>query len=103
MKEKNPLRLWNEGDENNNLKIVEKQNLQAPKFLISTKYLLIGGGTASYAAMKAIQEREPSAGILLISEEDYIPYMRPPLSKEMWSSEKPMELAFRDWNEVDRR
>lgn len=39
-------------------------------------YVLVGGGTASYAAMKAIQEKEKDADILIITNEDFAPYMR---------------------------
>jgi programmed cell death 8 (apoptosis-inducing factor) len=47
-------------------------------------YVLIGGGTASFAAAKAIREKDPSAKVLIIGDEDYTPYSRPPLSKQLW-------------------
>ena len=47
-------------------------------------YLLVGGGTASFAAAKAIRERDPAAKILIVTEEKYTPYSRPPLSKQLW-------------------
>ncbi|XP_065885748.1 apoptosis-inducing factor 1, mitochondrial-like [Dysidea avara] len=50
-------------------------------------YVLIGAGTASFACMKAIRERDPNAKVLIIGEEDYNPYMRPPLSKALWLEE----------------
>ena len=49
-------------------------------------YLLVGGGTASFAAAKAIRERDPAARVLIVTEEKYPPYSRPPLSKHLWLS-----------------
>lgn len=69
-------------------------------------YLLIGGGTASFAAYRAIKARDPRAKILIISSENRTPYMRPPLSKELWYSEKKTatgnELKFQQWNGRER-
>ncbi|KAG0364935.1 apoptosis-inducing factor, mitochondrion-associated, C-term-domain-containing protein [Gamsiella multidivaricata] len=68
-------------------------------------YILIGGGTASFAAMEAIREKDPSAAILIIGNEDIGPYMRPPLSKEMWfnkSEETTEKLSFKDWQGKER-
>ncbi len=50
-------------------------------------YVLVGAGTASFAAAKAIRKRDPTAKILIIGEESYSPYSRPPLSKQLWLSE----------------
>ncbi len=44
--------------------------------LIKARYILIGGGTAAYSAMRTIQEKEPGADILILTAENYIPYMR---------------------------
>ncbi|KAF9434619.1 Apoptosis-inducing factor 1, mitochondrial [Entomortierella beljakovae] len=68
-------------------------------------YILIGAGTASFAAMEAIREKDPSAAILIVGTEDIGPYMRPPLSKEMWfnkSEESTEKLAFKDWQGKER-
>nr|AMY56536.1 AIF1 [Botryllus schlosseri] len=67
----------------------------------SAQYLLIGGGTASHSAMRAIRKRDPTAKILIITEEELRPYMRPPLSKELWYSddrELARQLIFKQWN-----
>ncbi|XP_039264557.2 apoptosis-inducing factor 1, mitochondrial-like [Styela clava] len=72
-----------------------------PEIPESTQYLLIGGGTASHSAMRAIKKRDPTAKILIITEEEMRPYMRPPLSKELWFSddkEAAKELQFKQWN-----
>jgi len=47
-------------------------------------YVLVGAGTASYAALKEILERDPDASVLLIGDEEVEPYMRPPLTKDVW-------------------
>ncbi|XP_066571091.1 apoptosis-inducing factor 1, mitochondrial isoform X2 [Amia ocellicauda] len=68
-------------------------------------YLLIGGGTASFAAARSIRARDPGARVLIISEESSLPYMRPPLSKELWFSDDPNvtdTLQFKQWNGKER-
>jgi len=68
-------------------------------------YLLIGAGTSSFAAFRAIKSRDPKAKILVIGEETHSPYMRPPLSKELWFSEDPdvgEKLRFKQWNGKER-
>ena len=47
-------------------------------------YLIIGAGTAAFSAARSIRSRDPKAKIVVIGEESYSPYMRPPLSKELW-------------------
>ncbi|XP_041111787.1 apoptosis-inducing factor 1, mitochondrial-like isoform X4 [Polyodon spathula] len=68
-------------------------------------YLLIGGGTASFAAARSIRARDPGARVLIVSEEADLPYMRPPLSKELWFSDDPNvneTLRFKQWNGKER-
>ena len=64
------------------------------------KYVLIGGGMASYYAMKTIKKMENDAQILMIGQESSVPYSRPPLSKELWdSSYDDLEnWTFKDYN-----
>lgn len=62
----------------------------------STKYLLIGSGLASGQAARQIRERDPDGSITLVGEEPYVPYDRPPLSKEFLRGEKPREELFFD-------
>lgn len=47
-------------------------------------YLLIGSGIASIEAYKAIKTKDIRAKVLVIGEEDFFPYWRPPLSKHFW-------------------
>lgn len=84
-------------------------------------YLLIGGGTASFAAFRAIKSHDPKAKVMVLSEEMETPYMRPPLSKELWlaelgpngnGSKLPTKtnsngddtdrLTFKQWNGIER-
>ncbi|XP_035638548.1 apoptosis-inducing factor 1, mitochondrial isoform X10 [Oncorhynchus keta] len=68
-------------------------------------YLLIGGGTASFAAARSIRARDPGARVLIITDEPDLPYMRPPLSKELWFSDDPSvvdTLRFKQWNGKER-
>lgn len=70
------------------------------------QFLLVGGGTASFAAMRAIRSARPDALVLMVGEEPHPPYMRPPLSKELWREPElahaPPDalhaLSFRQWN-----
>ncbi|XP_047538816.1 apoptosis-inducing factor 1, mitochondrial-like isoform X1 [Vanessa atalanta] len=69
------------------------------------QYLLVGGGTASFAAMRAIRSARPDAQVLIVAAETALPYMRPPLSKELWRepdlaarATSPDALTFRQWN-----
>lgn len=78
--------------------------------------MLIGGGTASFAAFRAIKSHDPKAKVLVITNETEMPYMRPPLSKELWlnadknSAElnsssvinRGEKLMFKQWNGVER-
>nr|XP_033497652.1 apoptosis-inducing factor 1, mitochondrial isoform X8 [Epinephelus lanceolatus] len=68
-------------------------------------YLLIGGGTASFAAARSIRARDPGAKVLIVTDEPDPPYMRPPLSKELWFSDDPSvteTLRFKQWNGKER-
>lgn len=64
---------------------------------INATYLLIGAGTASFAALKAIRRRDPEGSVLIVGDEARPPYRRPPLSKELWFSEDPDGLTYTDW------
>ncbi len=46
-----------------------------------TKYLLIGGGTATARAVEGIREVDADGAITVVTAEPHLPYDRPPLSK----------------------
>ena len=62
----------------------------------SPKYLLIGGGLASGQAAKQLRRKDPQGSITIVGEEAYVPYDRPPLSKEFLRREKAKEEVFFD-------
>lgn len=77
----------------------------ADKIPKKVPYLLVGGGTASFSAFRAIKSSDPTAKVLVISNECYYPYMRPPLSKEVWynADDKNVDkLIFKQWNGTER-
>jgi programmed cell death 8 (apoptosis-inducing factor) len=75
---------------------IQKQDVKRIPGVPFVQYVLIGGGTAAYSALEAIRESEPNAQVLVISEEEFVPYQRPPLSKEMWFEPKK-DLKYIDW------
>lgn len=56
-------------------------------------YVVIGGGMAADAAIRAIRQRDPAGSVLLASAERFPPYRRPYLSKQLWHG-KRLEDAF---------
>jgi len=65
------------------------------------QYLLVGAGSATFAAFRAIKARDPKAKILIVGEENEIPYMRPPLSKDLWFNDNKEEvesMTFKQYN-----
>ena len=70
--------------------------------------MILGGGTAALQAAKAIRQRNKTAGILMLSEEDELPYDRPMLTKKMFGEISDGAIASEagDWyeeNEVELR
>ncbi|ESP00077.1 hypothetical protein LOTGIDRAFT_213277 [Lottia gigantea] len=47
-------------------------------------YLIIGAGAAAFSAYKAIRVNNPTAKVVMVTEENHLPYARPPLSKDLW-------------------
>ena len=66
----------------------------------SVPYLIVGGGTAGYIASRTIRSNDPKSRVLIISAEEYLPYMRPPISKELWYSGSDLKdrFTFKQWN-----
>lgn len=64
------------------------------------KYLLIGGGVASYAAAAAIRRHDPVGAVMLVGQEISRPYYRGPLSKGFLRRELTRSSLFTcepDW------
>lgn len=58
------------------------------------KYLIIGGGLAGASAAQAIRRHDTAGRLLMIGQEVFRPYHRPPLSKEYLRGEKPQAEIF---------
>lgn len=57
------------------------------KFTLSQRipYLVIGGGSSGYTAAANIAKNDPNAKVLVVSSGKYLPYMRPILTKDIWT------------------
>jgi 3-phenylpropionate/trans-cinnamate dioxygenase ferredoxin reductase component len=49
--------------------------------MIQRDYLIVGGGVGSASACDALRQYDPKGSVTLVSNETYLPYQRPPLSK----------------------
>ncbi len=54
-------------------------------------YLIIGGGMTADAAAKSIRKHDEKGTIGMIGSESNPPYERPPLTKALWTKNKPVE------------
>merc|ERR1712038_1808126 len=61
--------------EEKTLDIGEKIVIEVKETPEKVPYLLIGAGTASFAAYRAIKAKDPTAKILIIGDENHLPYM----------------------------
>ncbi len=59
--------------------------------MVSTRYLIVGGGLAGASAVEAIRARDREGRIVLVSDERHLPYDRVPLSKEYLRGELSRE------------
>ena len=66
----------------------------------NTNYLIVGGGLTADAACKGIREGDPDGKIMLVGEEPYAPYARPPLSKSLWKGDAENTI-WRGTEELD--
>jgi 3-phenylpropionate/trans-cinnamate dioxygenase ferredoxin reductase subunit len=57
-------------------------------------YAIVGGGLAGVSAIQGIRELDAAGSILLVGEENHLPYDRPPLSKKLWFGKKKVEDIF---------
>ena len=58
------------------------------------RYIVVGAGLAGASAVEGIRKHDKSGSILLIGEEQHLPYNRPPLSKELWVGKKKIDDIF---------
>jgi NADPH-dependent 2,4-dienoyl-CoA reductase/sulfur reductase-like enzyme len=52
------------------------------------KYVVVGGGMTGHAAVQGIRSVDESGSIALIGEEPVGPYVRPPLTKGLWTGQE---------------
>ncbi len=57
-------------------------------------YIIVGGGLAGASAVQGIREFDKNGSLLLIGNENHLPYDRPPLSKKLWFGQKKVEDIF---------
>lgn len=75
----------------------------------STTFVIVGGGLAGAKAVEALCESNFDGQIILFADEKYLPYERPPLSKEYLAGKKSLRdftVQNSDWyrgNHVDLR
>ena len=55
-------------------------------------YIIVGGGMAAGSAVAGIRELDLVGTVLMISEENALPYNRPPLSKKLWTGGSESEI-----------
>src|SRR3972149_7829341 len=61
----------------------------------SYKYIIVGGGMAGDSAVQGIREVDKTGSIALIGAESFPPYIRPPLTKGLWTGKKKLEDIWR--------
>ncbi|HEX2952317.1 MAG TPA: FAD-dependent oxidoreductase [Armatimonadota bacterium] len=64
----------------------------------SYTYILVGGGMASASAIQGIRQYDGNGSILLIGNEEYLPYNRPPLTKGLWFGKKQLDDIYAHQN-----
>lgn len=57
-------------------------------------YAIVGAGLAGTSAVEGIREIDTEGRILLLGEENHLPYDRPPLSKKLWTGGMNIEAIF---------
>jgi len=78
------------------LAVSHRRQSEPGRVVKATQCPLIGGGPACSGAAKQLREADPEGPIALVGEESYVPYDRPPLSKEFLREEKPRDALFFD-------
>lgn len=74
--------------------VTQQARAVVPDLPEAIPYLLVGGGSSSHAAMRAIRAQDADARIIIVTDENYGPYMRPALSKELWLADRELRQGF---------
>ena len=59
-----------------------------------TAYVIIGGGLAAAKAVEGIREHDEKGSVVVVTEEERVPYERPPLSKGVLKGDDDVESVF---------
>ncbi len=59
-----------------------------------TAYVIIGGGLAAAKAVEGIREHDEKGKVVVVTEEDRLPYERPPLSKGVLLGDDDVDSVF---------
>lgn len=62
--------------------------------MTTSTFVIVGGGLAAARAAEGIRECDPEARIVLVSDEERLPYERPPLSKAVLVGDEPEDSAL---------
>lgn len=62
-------------------------------------YLILGGGVAAVGAAEAIRARDRTGSVVLLTEEAFLPYNRPMLTKKLQEGGVPDLINAADWYE----
>ena len=57
--------------------------------MIHRDYLIVGGGVAGASVCEALRQYDPKGSVTLVSNEPFLPYQRPPLSKSVLKDGTP--------------
>jgi 3-phenylpropionate/trans-cinnamate dioxygenase ferredoxin reductase component len=63
------------------------------------RYLIVGGGLTADGACKGIRDVDQDGSIGIVGSEAHPPYLRPPLSKDLWKG-KPEEKIWRGTSDL---
>src|SRR5271168_5167586 len=75
----------------------------------SKTFVIVGGGLGGAKAAEALREKGFDGKVVLLADEEYLPYERPPLSKEYLAGKKSLSdftVQNSDWyrdHDVDLR
>jgi 3-phenylpropionate/trans-cinnamate dioxygenase ferredoxin reductase component len=57
--------------------------------MIQRDYLIVGGGVGGASACDSLRQYDPKGSVTLVTNEAYVPYQRPPLSKSVLRDSHP--------------
>ena len=61
---------------------------------MNKNFIILGGGQAAVYAAREIRKNDKESNIKILSEENFLPYERPPLSKDFLLNKKNQEDLF---------